>query len=202
METNMKVSICVPAHKEMKNHDFFLARLKESVALQTLGDYELIITYEGKMAENTNAAMRKATGEYIKILYMDDYLTDKFSLEEMVRELKTSGKNWLASGCVHDDGLKNTLNPHYPKWSKDIRTGNNTIGSPSVIMLKNNLNVWFDEKMSYFLDCDFYHRLNEKYGAPALLKTFGVTIGVGDHQTSNRMSDREKLEEFNYLQTL
>src|SRR3990167_4224394 len=79
-----KVSIIIPIH-DMKNGAFFLWRAINSIMEQTFKDYEIIITKEGKMAENTNAGIEKARGELIKILYLDDYFTDKLALEEMVK---------------------------------------------------------------------------------------------------------------------
>ena len=57
-----KISICIPTHN-MKNKQFFLDRALESIRSQTFQDYEIVITEDGRMAENTNSAIKKATGE-------------------------------------------------------------------------------------------------------------------------------------------
>ena len=46
----------------MPNGAFFLWRLVQSLMSQTFKGYELVITKEGKMAENTNSGIRKARG--------------------------------------------------------------------------------------------------------------------------------------------
>lgn len=184
----------------MKNHDSFKERLIKSVESQTFTDYELIFTYEGKMAENTNAAMRQAKGDIIKILYLDDYFANEFALQNIVNAFDGNPEcAWLATGCFHDDGVSRYLNAHVPHYNEDILSGKNTIGSPSVMSLRDGLEMYFDEKLSWLLDCDLYYRLNEKYGAPILIPDLDIAIGIGDHQTSVLMPESEKIEEFNYI---
>lgn len=195
-----KISICVPAHKSMKDHDFFLDRLTKSVEAQTFKDYELVVTYDGTMAENTNSAMRQAKGEIIKILYLDDYLASPDALQHIVDAFENNlGQVWLASGCVHDNGKESYLNPHLPFYSSAVLSGHNTIGSPSVVALRNGLAVYFDETLSWLLDCDLYYRLHEQYGLPILTDNLDIAIGIGDHQTSVLMSDEAKEKEHAYL---
>lgn len=194
-----KVSICVPAHLGMKNHDFFKERLISSVNIQSYPNYELIFTYDGKMAENSNAAMRRATGDIIKILYLDDYFTHEDSLQQIVDAFEITERKWLASGCLHDNGESHFLSPHLPHWNPDVIKGNNTIGSPSVIALRKEALEFFDEQLSWGLDCDLYHRLYQKYGLPVFLNALNVTLGVGDHQTTHLMPQEEKEQEFIYL---
>jgi len=181
----------------MQNKDFFLKRALDSIEQQTFKDYEIVITEEGKMAENTNAAIKKAKGEIIKILYMDDYLAHPNALENMAQSFRGG---WLATGCAHDNG-KELFNIHYPEWnsSEEMMKGVNTIGSPSVIMLENDDPLLFDENLSWLLDCELYKRLFERYGKPIILNDIGVIMGVGEHQMTNLLTDEEKLSEHKYL---
>ena len=190
----MKLSIAVPVHN-MPNKDFFLGRLLDSLDKQTFRDFEVVVTAEGKMAENTNAAIKKSKGELIKILYMDDYLAHENSLQEIVDAWQGG---WLVSGCQHDDGVT-VGNPHMPTYNSKIKTGNNTIGSPSVLTIENVYPLLFDEEMSWLLDCDYYHRLYERFGEPTILPTLNVNIGIGDHQTTHIMTNEQKLQEHNYI---
>ena len=102
MDTNRtaKISIVIPMHW-MKNWQFFLNRCLGSIEQQTYKHYEIIITKSGRMAENTNAGIEKATGDIIKILYMDDYLSHADSLKNIAEGFQGG---WLATGCVHDWG--------------------------------------------------------------------------------------------------
>ncbi len=51
------ISIILPIH-DMKNGAYFLWRAVNSIMSQTYKDYEIIITKEGRMAENTNAGIK------------------------------------------------------------------------------------------------------------------------------------------------
>lgn len=191
----MKISVCIPIH-DMENSAYFLHRLYDSLDQQTFRDFEIVMTRDGKMAENTNSAITKAKGDIIKILYMDDFLWSKNALQHIADNFKSG---WYASGCVHTEDGNSFRSPHKPSYSQDIRYGNNTIGSPSVVAFENNKPLLFDEKLSFLLDCDLYARLYERYGEPLCMPDLDIAIGIHAGQTTNLMSEEEKQEEFNYL---
>lgn len=171
----------------MKNKDFFLKRALDSIREQSFQDFEIVITEKGSMPVNTNAAIKECTGELIKVLYMDDYLCHKDVLKEIVENFK--GK-WQITGC---DTNKN------PYWTDDIEMGNNKLGSPSCLTIKNGLHIYFDETLSWLLDCDFYRRLYNKYGAPQILDGVYILMGIHDGQVTNLMSTEDKLKEHDYM---
>lgn len=189
------ISIAIPVY-DMPDKQFFLRRCINSIKRQTYKNYEIVITEEpGGMAANTNAAIRKSKGDLIKILYMDDYLAHEKALQEIVDNFKG---NWLATGCTHDDRNK-IYHEHCPTWNDNILKGVNTIGSPSVVTIKNGLDIYFDEEMMWLLDCDFYRRLYDKYGPPDILNKVNVVIGIGEHQATNWMGQERKLQEEKYM---
>lgn len=203
-----KISIVVPIHKGMKNGDFFLWRLIQSLMEQTFKDYELVIVQEGTMPQNTNAGLLKARGELVKILYLDDYFAHPDALQRIVEAFKPEDM-WLATGCLHQQEeyspfgqwfTEKPHSPHLPEYTEDVHTGNNRIGSPSVITLRNQGLLLFDENLSFYLDCDLYKRYYAKYGPPKLVNDLNVVIGIGSHQTSQTMPPQEKLKEFEYMQ--
>lgn len=182
-----KVSLVIPYH-DTPHTAIHLARLFHSIAKQTFQDYEIILTKEGKMAENSNAAIKRAKGEFVKIMYIDDYFVHENALKEIVEACKG---HWAIAGA--------TNNP-FPYWTDDIHTGNNKLGSPSALIFRNSKDpLLFDEKMSWLLDVDLYKRLNEKYGYPARLSGEHIGIGIHPGQVSNTMSDEEKLAENQYI---
>lgn len=192
-----KVSVCTPIHK-MQKGDYFLERLQNSLEEQTFRDFDVVITAEGKMAENTNAAIKQATGQIIKILYMDDFLWNPLALQR-VSDAFDKGAKWYASGCVHTTDGISAYNPHMPSYNENIKGGANTIGSPSVIAFENNEPLLFDENLSWLLDCELYTRLHTRYGEPYLESSTDVAIGVGGHQTTQLLSEDDKLREHTYL---
>ena len=187
----MKISIAIPIHN-MDHADFFLGRIMDSLKLQTFRDFEIVITKDGKMAENTNAAIKKATGEIVKILYMDDWLDSPNYLMEIHKAFLNPEVDWLVTAA---------LNNPYPAWTDDIETGNNKLGSPSALAFKNNFedNLLFDEELSWLLDCDLYKRMEKKFGKPAILTDVSIGIGIHKGQMTHILTDEQKLAEHNYL---
>ena len=191
--TNPKISVCVPIHW-MENWSFFLTRCLASIEGQTYQNYEIIITKNGAMAENTNSAIKKATGDIIKILYMDDYLAHPDSLKNLAENFKGG---WLATGCVHDYGDGELKDYHLASF--DGIPNANTIGSPSVIAVENKDPLLFDENMTWVLDLDYYKRLYEKYGEPTILDSYDIAIGCGDHQVTHLLPEKDKRKEEKYF---
>lgn len=192
-----KVSICIPIHN-MKDGAFFLWRSIRALTKQSFKDYELIIVQEGEMAHNTNAGIRRARGEIVKIIYMDDFLFKEDALEKIVGAF-TDDINWVVTGCVHI-GVDNSIyNTHIPRYTEEVKKGVNTIGSPSVLAFRNKEPLLFNEKLTWVLDCELYGRLYDKFGYPKIIEESLVGIGIGEHQTTNILSDEIKLKEQEYL---
>lgn len=184
------LSIVIPIHN-MKGGAKFLWDSINALTEQTFQDFEIIITKAGKMAENTNAGIKKAKGELIKILYLDDKLASPTSLQRIVDEFKNN-IDWLITGV--------DTNPE-PQITFDIRNGNNKLGSPSALTFRNRFahNLLFDENMSWLLDCDYYHRLGERGDILRILPGVHIIMGQGDHQMTRILKDEEKLAEYNYI---
>jgi glycosyltransferase involved in cell wall biosynthesis len=114
------ISICIPAFKRTD----FLQRLLDSIAMQTFRDFEVIVTddspdlavktlceqYKERLPlsyfrnerplgtpENWNEAVRRANGEWIKIMHDDDWLAGKDSLA-CFAEAIGNGRGGAAAG--------------------------------------------------------------------------------------------------------
>ena len=221
MDKNLKpkISVVIPCYEMSGKGVDFLARAIDSIESQTFKNYEIVIAdnsddnliedfVKGKnlvyfknprkgMAQNTNEAMTHANGELIKILYQDDCLSHDNALEEIV-DIFTDDVNWLATGCIHNEGGEN-VRPHYPSYTHEIYKGMNTIGSPSVITLRNKDLILFDEKMTWLLDVDYYRRMYDKYGEPKFLYKINVVMGLGKHQVTNLLAETLKRAEYDYM---
>jgi glycosyltransferase involved in cell wall biosynthesis len=210
----MKLSIAIPIHP-MKNAEEFLTKTFQALSEQTFKDFDVVITDNSTddklknialdkweldvsysknprtgMAPNTNEAIQSCEGDYIKILYLDDILAHPDALKNMMDAI--GSKHWLICG---------TDNNPYPYYTDDIETGNNKLGSPSALLMKNEkMNTpLFDERMTWLLDCDYYKRMHNLWGEPAILDGEHVRMGIGDHQMTHLLTEEEKLAEHNYM---
>lgn len=187
MDKRPEVSVVVPIHN-MQGGAHFLWQLVNSLTDQTFKEWELIVTKDGKMAENTNSGIKRARGKFIKILYLDDYFSHSQALETMVGAI--GDKDWLV--CGTDDNQN-------PYWTDDIETGNNRLGSPSALMIRNESPLLFDERLSWLLDCAYYKEMERTCGKPAILPGNHITISRHSGQMTNILTDSEKLAEHEYV---
>lgn len=196
-----RFSIVIPFHW-MDNWSFFLDRCLKSIQNQTFTDYEIVMAKVNTMPITTNTVMDGACGELVKIIYMDDFLAHPNALE-VIDKAFTPETQWLATGCLHSKGENQPLEkPHVPTMPNPITNflkGQNTIGSPSVVTLRNEGHLDFDDNLSWLLDCDLYYRYYMRYGEPKLIEDLNVAIGVGEHQMTYKLGNEDKLKEHNYL---
>jgi glycosyltransferase involved in cell wall biosynthesis len=218
----MRISIAIPTHEMGGKGPEFLVRSLNALREQTFKDFEVVITdnslddnirqvlqlgnpYEPSkwgfpisysknprkgMAPNTNEAIKNCTGDIIKILYLDDCLAHPNALR-LIDEAFTPEVKWVITACSTND------NPHY---TGDIHQGNNKLGSPSVLAFRNSMSpLYFDENMTWLLDCDLYKRMYKEYGEPKILRDINVNIGIGDHQMTNILTPTEKKSEEDYM---
>lgn len=191
MDKNIKISICIPTN-DMDDKSYFLGRCLQSIAEQTYQNFEIILSKNPgtTMAYNTNSAIKRAQGDIVKILFMDDFLAHPDALKNIVDNWKGG---WLVTGCTHSHG-KDRFNDHLAVYNDNIHQVN-TIGSPSVLAFANDEPLLFDERMNWMLDADLYKRLHARYGEPTILNSLDVVIGIGKHQTTNLLTDEEKNKE-------
>lgn len=192
----MKLSIAIPYH-QMPDTAFFLSRLLKSIEVQTFKDYEIVMTDEGAMAHNHNAAILKSKGEIVQMMQMDDYFAHGHALQNIVDGFNED-KEWQITACMHDIAGKITA-PHSPQWTDDLYTGNNRLGSISTLSFRNECRLLFEEPLTWLVDVDLYYRLYLKYGEPNLLATPNVVIQERDDRLSNTLSQELKQDEVNYL---
>lgn len=222
------LSICIPTYEMKGSGHVFLKHTFTILSNQTFKDFEIIISDHSKNDEiknlcdiykemldikyyknnenignssaNINNAMKKAKGKLVKILFQDDFLYDEKSLEVIVSDFNLTKDHWLVTACAHTrDGML-FFKPHYPKYNKNIHLGKNTIGSPSVLTIKNENPLFFDEKLIWLMDCDYYKRCYNAYGLPKVIDDINVVIGVGEHQVTNtKATFRIRQAEYQYI---
>ncbi len=188
-----KISIAIPTYV----NDFLgvkhLKDLFDSIKMQTFTDYEVVVSdnspndlvrelcYENSvryeknldyvgMSANSNYAMDLCEGEYIKILHCDDFLYQEDALKIIVDSFDNSDKNWLVNGFTHTYDSINFFNPRIPKYPDHLLVGNNLLGSPSNVSIRNKDIEYFDTNVSTSMDHEWYHRLRMKYGMPIIIE--------------------------------
>tara|TARA_Y100001935_G_scaffold191497_1_gene159707 strand:- start:9061 stop:9771 length:711 start_codon:yes stop_codon:yes gene_type:complete len=164
----MKVSIAVPTWEAHGRGAEFLDDLVRTVQIQTLTDWEIIVSdhcegnevknvvkfYErngvnikyvrnrekrGSISFNANNAINHCNGEVVKVLFQDDFFYDDEALEKIYTSLMESDKDWLVCGCNHTQTDGNDFYwTMMPGWNDDIIRGVNSISSPSVLAFKND----------------------------------------------------------------
>jgi glycosyltransferase involved in cell wall biosynthesis len=154
----------------------------------------------GIISPNINNAMKNCSGKWIKVLFQDDFLYDKFSLENQFNFLNLNqDTKWLMTTFYHsNDGI--TFYRYYePVWNYAIWTGNNTMGCPTGLTLKNEDLIFFDEGLNWLMDCDYYQRLYLKYGEPKILRKPTVVNRTWGARLTDTTTEELKIKEFNIL---
>jgi len=221
----MKVSIVIPTYEMKGKGSLFLEQSLKSINNQLYNNFEVVVSddssdnlvkdicekfsqvmdlkynrtisnYKG-LSFNTNRAVRFATGDIIKILYQDDFFYRKDSLSRIASE-HINGAAWCVTANVSYNG-NSFFNYHVPSFHKMGYLGENLIGSPSCLSFTKNVYELFDEKLSWLMDCEFYHRLFLRYGNPKIVSEPCFVNRLWSGQTTNNISEGTKAFETSYV---
>lgn len=152
----------------------------------------------GKIAPNINNAIKNSTGEYIKILFQDDFLYDVDSLEIIHDAIvKNKDSRWFVTGCVHTKDGVNMYDKMIPWYHNRIYAGNNTISCPTVLTIKNEDPLMFDESLNWLVDCVYYKDMYDKFGLPIIIDQVCSVNRDSEVRTTNMMTSFQKQEETN-----
>jgi glycosyltransferase involved in cell wall biosynthesis len=220
----MKFSIIIPTYEAHGRSTELLTDLLNSLKNQTYNNLEIIVsdhsqnfdvenlcnTYLdiniihfynkiglGNSSINMNEGIKKATGDVIKIMHMDDIMCNKNCLNDIYKSFCENPKSkWGALSFNHNYEIEKK-----PNIKRIIVPNINTvIGCPSVSFFKlNKENTdFFDENLIIINDHDMHQRLYKKYGSPIIIgdeKNIYITIRMHDKQVSSWVgSEREKKE--------
>lgn len=226
------ISICIPTYQR----PHLLKTLLDSISIQTYNDFEIIIndnskddsveqllkSYTDKLpinyiknnpsttaAENTNAVMQRANGEWIKLMHDDDWFANADALQQFADAAKRSGKDFIFSGCTQvwlDSGKTqiDLLSEEKKQWlteSPFCLFYLNVIGHPSATMHKKDNSVLYDTGIKWVLDIDFYMRYFQKHPGYRYIDACLVNIGKDPSQETNKYYKNRNVElpEFFFL---
>lgn len=225
-------SIVIPAYEMKGRGSFFLNQSISKLHLQTFRNFEVIVSdqssdrevenicsfwsdkinikyYRSKalnrsFSSNTNNAIKKCSGKWIKFLCQDDFLLDEYSLERIFRHIISDEKiNWIALSCFHSNDGEFLYRPFQPIWNDFVLIGNNTLSSPSAICVKNTENLpLFDENLEWLVDCEWYQRIFDKFGEPSYLRDYTVVNRTWGDRLSDNISEDIKLKELAFVKDI
>jgi glycosyltransferase involved in cell wall biosynthesis len=203
-----KISICIPAY----NQTLYLTRLLQSIESQGFTDYDIIISDDSSTDDvskllssfnfgdklkyirnkpslgspaNWNAAIKNATGSYIKIMHHDDAFAGKDALAAMVNHIEANNYDYVFCDTkienVKDPG-KNRIH-HISNFGKLLKKPwliffGNSLGAPSTLLLKKELahSLSYDTDYIWLVDMEYYARLLQKSTAGSCIpKTLVIT---------------------------
>jgi hypothetical protein len=148
----------------------------------------------GYISPNLNVSMQNCIGKWIKILFQDDFLYDENSLKK-TNEYLFNNKNtkWLATEFYHSNDGINLYRHYIPKWVDDIWTGNNTMGCPSSITIKNENLLLFEESIEWLMDVEYYKRMFDKFGPPNIMNEITVVNRTNQNDRDSHSFTQEHM---------
>ena len=215
MSDQILISICIPAYKRIE----FLKRLLDSIQIQEFRNFEVVVTddsadegikrmcdhfqehfpisyYRNQQPlgtpENWNEAIRKAKGNWIKLMHDDDWFGDEKSLGYFAEAITSNPacsfifsafRNIDLQSGKMEDILVDSF--RYKMLLKDPASlvSQNIIGPPSVILHKNDRRVFYDNKLKWLVDIDFYIR-SLMGRTPVYINRVLVFVGIGEFQVT------------------
>ncbi len=212
---NPLISICIPAYKRTE----FLKRLLDSISFQSFKDFEVIVTddspgsdvqelcipYKSKFPlshfrndqplgtpENWNEAIRKASGQWIKLMHDDDWFSGADSLQTFADTIKANPQvSFIFSAyskiyldeAKREDVFISFFRYRLLKKNPVTLLSTNIIGPPSVVLHLNDKKFVYDKKLKWLVDIDFYIRYL-KTGNPVYINRAIINVGMSSQQVT------------------
>jgi glycosyltransferase involved in cell wall biosynthesis len=216
-------SIAVPAYEMHGKGAEFLNFALTQLSAQSFKDYEVVVSDHslddsventckkwssslkvkyirnengrGSSSANVNNAMKNCEGEWIKILFQDDFMRGE-ALQEVFNLIQRSDSpRWIVTASAHSNTGEDSYFPFFPSWNEKIHLGGNTVGSPSVLFLKNEDLIFFDEDLIWLMDVEYYRRMKDRYGEPIILdKILAINRTWGSRLSDTIHADRKRSE--------
>lgn len=154
----------------------------------------------GIISPNINNAMRECNGKYIKVLFQDDFLYNEHSLQEQYNSIKKHPDDkWFMTYFYHSKTGTDFYRPYNPVWNPKIWTGNNTMGCPSGMTMKNEDLIFFDEGLNWLMDVDYYQKMFIKHGEPTIIDKFTAVNRTWGARLTDTIGQDLKDKEFKML---
>ena len=180
-------------YQTFKDFDIVISDQSDGDNLKTICDtfsHVLDIKYikntsnKKNAANNVNNAVKHATGEIIKLLYMDDFFVDQSALQKIADAFDNNphGK-WFISGFTHsNEDRTEFFDTRYPWYENKYVNGDNTTGNPSNYAVRNNCALEMDDDLLWIVDGEYFYRSYYYHGDP--IKLDDVLVCFREHGSS------------------
>ena len=208
-----KISICCPVYTmKDKTAERFLVEYFSHLMYQTFKDFNVVISDQSdgdnlkticdtfshvlnikyikntsnkkNAGNNVNNAVKHATGEIIKLLYMDDYFVDQDALLKISNAFDSNpdGK-WFISGFTHsNEDRTEFFDTRRPWYGNKYVNGDNTTGNPSNYAVRNSCAIEMDDDLLWIVDGEYFYRSYYYHGDPIMLDD--VLVCFREHGSS------------------
>jgi glycosyltransferase involved in cell wall biosynthesis len=217
MSEGVFISVCIPAYNRLA----YLKRLLDSIQIQLYRNFEVVISddspggeiyllVEGHplhsfiryfknspslgTPENWNECIRRAKGNWIKLMHDDDWFSDAGALGAFaaaVEKFPDKGFFFCAYRNIYaDEGNREEEVRISPVWEKRITVNpetllsRNVIGPPSVVLHKKIPGLSYDNHLKWLVDIDFYISYLRQIPGPEQIPAMLVNVGIGQDQVT------------------
>ena len=209
-----KISICCPIYTmKGKTAEKFLVEYFSHLMYQTFKGFDIVISDQSEgdnlkvicdtfshvldikyfkntsgkknAANNVNNAVRHATGDIIKLLYMDDFFVDQDALLKIINAFERTGPdgNWLISGFTHsNEDRTQFFDTRKPWYGNKYVNGDNTTGNPSNYAVRRECAIEMDDDLLWIVDGEYFYRSYYYHGDPIMLDD--VLVCFREHGSS------------------
>lgn len=212
----VKISVVIPAYEMHGVGVKYIKELLESIKSQTYTNFEVIVADHsvnseielvsqnwpfdikhfynergrGNASVNMNEGLKRASGDIIKIMHMDDLFCNNNAFK-LISESISEKYKW---GVV---GFNHVIEPDPALVGETIGVD----GCPSTSFFIRNVSEpdLFDENLVIINDKDMHTRLKIKYGEMAIISEMCVTIRMHEYNFAKEKSQADYKEEYNYF---
>jgi len=121
--------------------------------------------------ENWNFAMKQARGVWVKMLHHDDSLFDADTLLQLQRRAQASKAAWIAGAPVHPPPPPRRIcSLLLPRGLRMLRrfpgifAFGNCLGVPSVILVRRDVDQFYDRNLIWQVDVHYYLKMVRDFG--------------------------------------
>lgn len=162
-------------------------------------------THFGNISQNLNHAtqfvLQKCTSSYIKVLFQDDFLLGNDHLAGINRIAQDAKPDAIFTGATHSADGTTFYNPISPQNNPFLIFGQNSISSPSTLIISRKLceEQLCDEQVQLLMDVDWYYRIFKEYSSIVFAPELLVVNGVWDGQMQHQFDAQSFAKELSYV---